>query len=203
MKIDSERFETLSYLSCYPDTFSKKEKYPIIIHLHGAGSRGTDVSILKNQAILSYASKAEDFPFVMFLPQCAEDCWFDIFEKLKALVRYIAELPFVDKTRIYLSGVSMGGYASWQLLMSENTIFEKAIICCGGGMYWNASRIKAKIWAFHGKDDKVVFCEESQKMVEAVNKRGGDARITVYERTEHNCWDATYSNPNIYKWLLS
>lgn len=70
-------------------------------------------------------------------------------------------------------------------------------------MYWNASRIKAKVWAFHGKEDKVVYCEESQKMVDAVNKKGGDARLTFYDGVEHNCWEPTYSNSEIYEWLLS
>lgn len=203
MKIEARSFETLNYLVCVPDAFLEKEKYPIIIHLHGAGSRGSDVSILKNQAIMSYATKAKDFPFVMFLPQCSANCWFDVFEQLKAFVKSLVDLPFVDKSKVYLSGVSMGGYASWQLLMSENTIFNKAIICCGGGMYWNAARIKAKVWAFHGKDDPTVYFEESQKMVNAVNQHDGCAKLTSYDGVGHNCWDPTYSNPEIYAWLLS
>ena len=192
----------LNYLRFAPADFAEDKKYPIIIHFHGAGSRGNDVSILENQSIMQYAKGAENFPFVIFAPQCSADCWFELFEQLREFVKTVAELPYVDKSNVYLSGVSMGGYASWQMLMSEPNIFRKAVICCGGGMYWNASRIKIPVWAFHGTDDPTVFFEESQKMVNAVNRCGGNAKLTAYEGVGHNCWEKTYSNPEIYQWLL-
>ena len=203
MKIESKTLGSLNYLACFPESFSQDKTYPIIIHFHGAGSRGNDVEILKDQTIVRYSVGTENFPFVMFLPQCQETCWFDVFEQLKSFVQSVADLPFVDKNRIYLSGVSMGGYAAWQMLMSLNEIFCKAVICCGGGMYWNAARIKASVWAFHGTKDPVVYPEESQKMVDAVNRNGGNAKLTLYEGVEHNSWEPTYSNPEVYQWLLS
>ena len=202
MDISLKSFCKINYLECHPRGFCSQNKYPVIIHLHGAGSRGEDANVLRNQAIMNYAASSEEFPFVMFLPQCHEDCWFDVFERLKALVDNLISNPFVDRDRIFISGVSMGGYAAWQMLMSKNAVFKKAIICCGGGMYWNAARIKASVWAFHGDIDPVVFCEESRKMVDAVNRHGGSARLTVYKGVAHNCWDLTYSNPEIYSWLL-
>lgn len=192
----------LEYLRFEPTGFTEDKKYPIIIHFHGAGSRGNDASILENQSIMCYAKGATSFPFVIFAPQCSANVWFDIFEQLKAFVKTVVELPFVDKENVYLSGVSMGGYASWQMLMSEPDIFRKAVICCGGGMYWNASRIKIPVWAFHGTEDPTVFFEESKKMVNAVNRCGGNAKLTAYEGVGHNCWEKAYSNPEIYKWLL-
>ena len=193
----------LNYLRFEPTGFSEDKKYPIIIHFHGAGSRGDNVEILNNQSIMSYANNTENFPFVMFLPQCSANTWFDIFEQLRTFVKTVVELPYVDKENVYLSGVSMGGYASWQMLMSEPDIFRKAVICCGGGMYWNAARIKIPVWAFHGTDDRTVFFEESQKMVNAVNHSGGNAKLTEYKGIGHNCWEKTYSNPEIYKWLIA
>lgn len=193
----------LNYLRFEPTGFSEDKKYPIIIHFHGAGSRGDNVEILNNQSIISYANNTENFPFVMFLPQCSANVWFDVFEQLKVFVKTVVELPYVDKENVYLSGVSMGGYASWQMLMSEPDIFRKAVICCGGGMYWNAARIKIPVWAFHGTDDRTVFFEESQKMVNAVNHSGGNAKLTEYKGIGHNCWEKTYSNPEIYKWLIA
>lgn len=192
----------LNYLRFEPTGFSEDKKYPIIIHFHGAGSRGDNVEILNNQSIMSYANNTENFPFVMFLPQCSANTWFDVFEQLRAFVKTVVGLPYVDKENVYLSGVSMGGYAAWQMLMSAPDIFRKAIICCGGGMYWNAARIKIPVWAFHGTDDPTVFFEESQKMVNAVNRSGGHAKLTEYKGVGHNCWEKTYSNPEIYKWLL-
>ena len=202
-KVLQNRIGKLNYLRFEPANFSEDKKYPVIIHFHGAGSRGDNVEILKNQSIMQYANDVKDFPFVMFLPQCSANTWFDLFEQLKAFVKTVVALPYVDKNKVFLSGVSMGGYASWQMLMSEPDIFRKAVICCGGGIYWNASRIKIPVWAFHGTDDPIVFFEESQKMVNAINRTGGNAKLTEYEGVGHNCWDRTYSNPEIYKWLLA
>lgn len=201
--ISQNRIGKLNYLRFEPADFSENKKYPLIIHFHGAGSRGDNVEILKNQSIMQYANDTKDFPFVMFLPQCSANTWFDLFEQLKAFVKTVVALPYVDKSKVFLSGVSMGGYASWQMLMSEPDIFRKAVICCGGGMYWNATRIKTSVWAFHGTDDPIVFFEESEKMVNAVNRTGGNAKLTEYKGIGHNCWEKTYSNPEIYKWLLA
>ena len=202
INISENKAENLKYLLCTPTDFKADKKYPVIIHFHGSGSRGDDVSVLRQQAIISYAKSKENFPFIMFLPQCNSNSWFDVFEQLRGFVKTAVAHPNVDESKVYLSGVSMGGYASWQMLMSEPLVFKKAIICCGGGMYWNASRIKAQVWAFHGTDDTTVFAEESRKMVEAVIRRGGSAKLTEYEGIKHNCWDLTYSNPDIYSWLL-
>ena len=201
--ISQNRIGKLNYLRFEPADFSENKKYPLIIHFHGAGSRGDNVEILKNQSIMQYANDTKDFPFVMFLPQCSANTWFDLFEQLKAFVKTVVALPYVDKNKVFLSGVSMGGYASWQMLMSEPDIFRKAVICCGGGIYWNAARIKTSVWAFHGTDDPIVFFEESEKMVNAVNRTGGNAKLTEYKGVGHNCWEKTYSNPEIYKWLIA
>lgn len=203
INVFKERIGEFNYLRCTPADFSADKKYPLIIHFHGAGSRGDDVEILNNQSIVSYAKNADEFPFVMFLPQCSANTWFDVFGQLRDFVKAVVNLPYVDKTKIYLSGVSMGGYASWQMLMSEPDIFRKAVICCGGGMYWNAARIKIPVWAFHGTDDTTVLLEESKKMVNAVNRSGGNAKLTEYDGIGHNCWERTYSNPEIYAWLLT
>ena len=202
-EIIKHKFGALEYLEFRPNGFIEGEKYPTIIYFHGAGSRGDDVSVLEDQAIMCYAKNANEFPFLIFAPQCSADCWFDVFEQLKAFVDMVKVLPFVDNDRLFLSGVSMGGYASWQMLMSKPEVFNKAVICCGGGMYWNAGRIKTPVLAFHGVVDEIVFFEESKKMVDAVNKKGGNAKLTSYEGVGHNCWDITYSNAEIYKWLLT
>ena len=101
-------------------------------------------------------------------------------------------------------GASMGGYGTWQLAMSLPDIFAAIVPICGGGMYWNAGKLKnVPVWAFHGALDKTVLPEESEKMVNAVNKRGGSARLTVYPENGHNAWSDTYSNPEVFEWLLS
>ena len=188
----------------YPDNFDKSKKYPVLLHLHGAGSRGSDINKLKENQIWPHVEK-QNPPCVIFSPQCeAETVWFDHFERLKDFAKAILEFDFVDRDRYYLMGTSMGGYATWQLAMSLNTIFAAVLPICGGGMYWNSGRLKdTNLWAFHGEDDPVVRCEESVKMVNGINKRGGHAKLTVYPGTNHNAWDPTYSNPEVWEWMLS
>lgn len=204
MKIEAKTYEELNYLTCFPKGFSENKTYPVIIHLHGAGSRGQNPEVLKEQSIVRYALQQEDFPFVMFLPQCKEKYWDDVFEQLKRLVHYLKSLPFVDSTQIFLSGVSMGGIASWQFLISDNTVFQKAIICCGAGHYWRINSVTAKVWAFHGTEDRTaVPFEAGKKMVDAMKQAKKDVKFTVYEGVGHNIWDKTYFTPEIYQWLLS
>ena len=188
----------------YPENFDSGKKYPTVLYLHGAGTIGNDIEKLKNNVFWNHANR-QNLPCVFFAPQCDEGkVWFDLFEKLESFAKAVHEFDFVDKERYYVMGASMGGYATWQLSMSLNDLFAAAIPICGGGMYWYSSRLKnMPVWAFHGEKDPVVFCEESVKMVEGINKRGGNAKLTVYPDTEHNAWDPTYSNPAVWAWMLS
>ena len=97
----------------------------------------------------------------------------------------------------------MGGYAAWQLAMSLPDLFAAVTPVCGGGMYWNAQRLKnIPIWAFHGKIDTTVLVAESIHMVEAVNANGGHAKLTIYPDAGHNAWDPTFSDPAYWSWIL-
>jgi len=119
-------------------------------------------------------------------------------------VEMVQKAEYTDPDRIYLTGNSMGGYGSWQLAISMPEVFAAMVPVCGGGMYWDAGRLKnLPIWAFHGDIDPTVFTEESVKMVEAVNKRGGNAKLTIYPNTKHDSWTATYSNPEVFAWMLT
>ena len=197
---------TLSGLKCiikYPKKISQDEKNPLIIFLHGAGSRGNTTEKLVTNPFFVLTENQKDFPFVVIAPLCSENTWFDMFEKLQNLVIEAEKLSYVEKNRIYLMGASMGGYATWQLAMSMPEHFAAILPICGGGMYWNAARLaKLPVWAFHGAKDTVVFPEESQKMVNAVNKSGGNAKLTVYSECDHDSWSNTYSNPEVFSWLL-
>lgn len=96
-------------------------------------------------------------------------------------------------------GASMGGYASWQLAMTRPDWFTAMIPICGGGMYWNSGRLKdVPIWAFHGAKDETVYAQESQKMVDAVNAAGGNARFIIYAENNHDSWSDTYNNYRLF-----
>lgn len=200
--MDELKFGKLTYLIKYPEGFSKTEKHPILIFLHGAGSRGTSTDALRGNPFFKCTAPL-NLPFVIVAPLCSENTWFDLFEHLEGLVKEVAQLPFVDEKRIYLTGNSMGGYGTWQLAMSMPEYFAAIVPVCGGGMYWNAGRLaNLPVWAFHGGKDGTVFPTESEKMVNAVNRAGGNARLTTYPDREHDSWTPTYSNPEVFEWLL-
>ncbi len=199
-----EKFESLRYIIRYPAGYTEAKKYPVLIGLHGAGSRGEDIEVLRANPFFVVTETLEDFPFISVAPQCHENTWFDLFETLKRFTMHIAAAPYTDARRLYLMGASMGGYATWQLAMSMPAYFAAAVPICGGGMYWNAGRlVGTPVWAFHGSDDPTVLVEESGKMVDGINRRGGNAKLTVYDGAGHDAWSATYSNPEVFHWLLS
>lgn len=203
MTTEIRKIEGFNCVIAFPDAYDCEKKYPTILFLHGAGTRGDDVEILKGNLYFKLTAAQTGFPFITVAPQCSENTWFDRFEALKALALEISRYAFVDPTRVYLMGASMGGYATWQLAMSIPECFAAAVPICGGGMYWNASRlVDLPVWAFHGALDQVVLPEESIKMVEKVNKRGGSARITIYPNNAHDAWSDTYANPEVFRWLL-
>lgn len=196
-------YNDLEYVMRKPVGFRDEKQYPLVIFLHGAGGRAADISYLHNH---EFFKSSEPFcqNAVTVAPKCSVNSWFNVFERLQKLVEMLAELPFVDKTRVYLIGNSMGGYATWQLAMAQPQLFAAIVPICGGGMYWNAAELmNMGVWAFHGSEDKIVFCEESEKMVEAIRKRGGTAKLTIYQGVAHNSWSKTFEDKTMWDWLFS
>ena len=203
MRHDTGKFGSLHYLIRYPADYNEATQHPALLLLHGAGSRGIDLTILENNPFFTITDQYEDFPFLTFAPQCHENTWFDSFETLIAFAQAIADRPDVDRSRFYMMGASMGGFATWQLGMSRPDLFAAIVPICGGGMYWNAGRLKdMPIWAFHGKLDDTVYVEESVKMTDWVRRCGGDPKLTVYPENGHNAWSDTYHNREVFNWLL-
>lgn len=197
------RFKELDYILKKPDNTESGKKYPTILLMHGAGSRGRDIEMMKSNPYFIITQKHDDMGFVTFAPQCYANIWFDIFEQLGEFLDYMLTCDFVDTSRVYVMGPSMGGYATWQMAMSHCDVFAAAVPICGGGMYWNAARLQNMgVWAFHGDEDNAVFCEESKKMVDAINKCGGNAKLTIYNGRGHDSWVPTYENREVFEWLL-
>ena len=199
--ISAKTGKGLKYLYYSPNTDGN---LPLIIYLHGAGSRGTELSQLSHAGPIGELEKGRNIPARMVAPQCCGDTWFELFETLIDFAENMANESGVDKSRIYLTGVSMGAYAAWQLAMTKPDMFAALVPVCGGGMYWNAERLKnMPVWAFHGALDDVVLPEESIKMVRGINKSGGNAKITVFEKADHNAWDSAFALDEMWKWMLS
>ncbi len=199
----TEKFQQMNYLIKLPNDFSADKIYPVLIFMHGAGTRGNNIEQVRENPFFRITEQYNDFPFIVFAPQCHCDTWFDMMETVNAFAKYIGSLKYVDTDSIYLMGASMGGYAVWQMAMSNPSLYAAIVPICGSGMYWNASRIfSIPVWAFHGDSDTVVKTEESIKMVNEVNNAGGNAKLTIYENCGHDAWSQTYSNEKVFEWLL-
>lgn len=205
INIFKDEYKGIKYLVYLPKNFDKSKKYPVMFHLHGSGSRGTDFKEFKGSTILNILEK-EDSPLsngICVFPQCSTDTWFDKFNDLLDLVRHIYNLDYVDKSRFNASGISMGAYGIYQVLQCLPELFNKAIICCGGGMYWNSGRMKnIKFRIFHGEKDVAVYPEEARRMYARLKEALADVTLTIYEDCDHNCWDKTYSNYENLEWLF-
>ncbi|MBQ4051034.1 MAG: prolyl oligopeptidase family serine peptidase [Oscillospiraceae bacterium] len=202
---EERSFRDIKYIIHYPEDYKEGEKRPVILFLHGAGTRGDDLDVLKGNTFFNITAGHENFPFITVAPLCpADNIWFDLFEQLKAFALFIADESFTDKTHYFCMGYSMGGYGTWQMGMSLPETFAAIVPICGGGMYWNAGRLKGvPVWAFHGALDTTVFPEESQKMVDAVNKNGGSAVLTIFPEDGHDSWSNTYRSAELFQWMLT
>ncbi len=194
------------YLFFIPEDYGKKDElWPLILFLHGAGERGSDLELVKKHGIPKIVETQKDFPFIVVSPQCPEESWWtDEIETLKALLDETISQYKVDKHRIYLTGLSMGGYGTWSLASAYPEYFAAIVPICGGGETSMGPKLrKVPVWAFHGAKDTIVPVQKSVEMVEAVKAAGGDAKLTVYPDAQHDSWTQTYNNQELYDWLLA
>ena len=192
------------YLLYLPKEYSEKEqKWPMILFLHGAGERGDNLELVKKHGPPKLIEQGRQFPFVVVSPQCPVDQWWSS-EVLIHLLDEIIRTYKVDGERIYLTGLSMGGYGTWDLACQYPERFAAIAPICGGGRRYMALRLKdVPVWAFHGAKDPIVPLRESEEMVQAVKLAGGNVKLTVYPDALHDSWTATYGNQELYDWFLS
>lgn len=192
--------EWLKYLYHRPEV---SEKLPLVINIHGAGGRGDDLSLIETSVALTNAVKFVGDKAVIVAPQCHAKYWFDLFEVLTEFIDEMRHSDGIDLDRIYITGTSMGGYTTWQMCLSHPDWFAAAVPVCGGGMYWAAAGLKnLPIWATHGALDTTVLPEETIHMVKAINRKGGNAKITVFANAAHDAWTPTYTDPKVWEWMF-
>jgi len=188
----------------YNDT---EEKWPLILFLHGAGERGDNLKKVSIHGVPKMVNGGMDLPCIVVSPQCGKHAWWTSPTEqagLMALLEEIEKKHRVDKNRIYLTGLSMGGFGTWKLAASHPEKFAAIAPICGGGDPATAVNLKnMPMWVFHGARDSVVPESFSAKMIEAVKKAGGKPKYTVYPKAGHDSWSKTYSNPEFYKWMLA
>ena len=196
----------LNYLLYLPKGYGENpdEKWPLILFLHGSGERGDNLELVKKYGIAKVVEERDDFPFIAVSPQCQADGWWSHkVEALNALLDEMLAIYSVDPARVYLTGLSMGGYGAWHLAALYPQRFAAVVPICGGGTAAEARSLKdIPVWVFHGAKDSRVPLSESEKMVTALKGVGGNVRFTVYPEADHDSWTLTYDNPELYEWLL-
>lgn len=194
----------LNYLLYLPPEYGKSDKaWPLLLFLHGAGESGEDLEMVKKHGPPKIV-ESKDLPFIVVSPQSPTfpRGWNP--EALSALLDEIESKYKVDKDRIYLTGLSMGGFGSWSLAAAHPERFAAVVPICGGGDPAMAKKIKdLPIWVFHGGKDRVVPLKRSEDMVNALKEAGAKkVKFTVYPDAGHDSWTETYNNPELYEWLL-
>lgn len=198
------KYKNFEYVFKAPE--KAEGKLPVIIFLHGAGTRDTDCACLARNSFFgqnSLFANGENAA-LLFAPLCRHNSWFDVFEQLQDFVKFALSHPNADVERLYLVGNSMGGYGVWQLATTMSEYVAAVIPVCGGGMTWNYKPLlHIPIWAVHGLEDRTVPPENSIRYVEKINKHEGNAKITLLEGVGHNSWNYTYACREIYDWLFA
>jgi len=202
---------SLRYLLYLPKDYGKKPnaKWPMILFLHGMGERGNNLELVKKHGIPKIVEKKDDFPFVVVSPQCPiNSMWNMMVDELHALVVDAVQRFNIDENRVYLTGLSMGGYGAWHLAAAYPDLFAAVVPICGGMIHDKdiSEQIKGlkdmPIWIFHGAKDETVPVENSKELYDALKKLGGNVKLTIYPDLGHDSWTVTYDNPALYKWLL-
>lgn len=211
--IERKQVLAADYLLFLPQGYGADpaKRWPLILFLHGAGERGTNVWLVAKHGPPKIDATQANLPFIVVSPQCPDGkIWSD--DVLLALLDEIENQYAVDPHRIYLTGLSMGGFGTWSLGLSHPERFAAIAPICGGGdfitPYLAQDQHKAAlnslgIWAFHGGKDPVVPPVESQRMVNYLKQLGvPEVKLTVYPDAGHDCWTQTYANPELFAWFL-
>lgn len=189
----------------------------MLLFLHGAGERGTDLELLSVHGPLPLVGQIPELSeCVIVAPQCPAGTWWET-DALKDLMDEVMAAGGIDGSRLYVTGISMGGYATWGMLERNPELFAAAVPICGGG---NTERVWAgmgngfklenlllakdvPIHAFHGEDDQQIPAEESRFLIDALHGVGSEAKLTLYPGVGHNSWTRTYEKPELYRWMFA
>jgi DNA gyrase inhibitor GyrI/predicted esterase len=190
----------------FPEGYSeqKDKKWPLLVMLHGAGERSNNPEKLRDHLFWNelLIKTKKEYPCIVTIPQCPFNEWWEPARVKDLIDQILAKYP-IDPDRVYLSGLSMGGFGTWTTAGEYPELFAAIAPICGGGDVSDAANLKSiPIWAFHGDIDPVVSMNSSREMVDAVAALGGAPRLTIYPGTAHNAWGPTLADPRYYQWLL-
>jgi predicted peptidase len=196
----------LHYLLSLPDGYDdparKNEKWPLLLFLHGVGECGTDLERVKAHGPPKLIAAGKKLPMIVVSPQTAKLGWVPL--ELNALLDDLEKRLRVDETRVYLTGLSMGGFGTWATASARPDRFAAIVPICGGGDWLGAQRLRSvPTWIFHGRLDPVVPVDESERMARTIEKAGGKPKLTIYDDLGHDCWTRAYDDPALWEWIAA
>lgn len=206
--VEGDGKETIHFWLFAPANFAEKEKLPLLVFLHGAGERGSDLEKVKIHGPPKLVDGKPDFPFVLISPQCpsvAGRRGWNPKQVVSLIEQAIADSKLkIDADQVHLTGLSMGGYGTWAVSALIPDKLATATPICGGGDAKNAAKLKSlPIWVVHGDKDTAVPLKQSETMVEALRAEGANPIFTIYAGVGHDSWTQTYSSQLLYDWMLS
>lgn len=195
------------YLEALPEGYAADttKKWPLLVFLHGAGERGDDLELLKKHGPPKLIAAGKNFEAVVICPQVPQKSIWNA-HGVKALIDEVVRTRRIDAGRIYLTGISMGGFGTWDTALAyPDTFAAIAPICGGAGVgFVMAERLKdLPCWIFHGDKDGAVSVDFALKIHGALKKAGSQARLTIYPGVGHDSWTQTYDNPEFWSWLFA
>jgi predicted peptidase len=195
--------DTYNYLLFTPAKYEEQEKWPLIVFLHGAGERGDDLNQVKVHGPPKVVTGQPEFGFLVVSPQVPKEQRWEA-DKVMAIVDQVQKSLKVDPDRVYVTGLSMGGFGTWSVAAKYADRLAAIVPICGGGDPATAEKFaKLPCWVFHGAKDTAVPLKRSDEMVEALKQAGGAPKYTVYPEAGHDSWTESYNNPELYQWLLA
>lgn len=199
--------EILSYYLYYPEDYETKanEKFPLLLFLHGGGESGDSLATIKTNGPPKLIAQGKQFPFLILAPQNPyKKKWWNT-RAVVQLLDSITDNNRVDKRRIYLTGLSRGGGAAWEMAVQYPNKFAAMAVVCGMTPVPYASWIDKgmPIWVFHGEDDMSIPFSESESMVNRLRDLGHDVKFTRYPGVGHNSWIQAYETEELYSWFIA
>ncbi len=197
---------TVEYLLYLPTDYDQKEQLGLMLFLHGRGESNGPLSLVAKWGPPAMVARGEEMPYIIVSPQCPKaDNWSSDTQRkrLMELLETSVKAFKVDNDRVYLTGLSMGGFGSWRLAAEHPERFAAVIPICGGVSGSHAEQLKdIPIWAFHGDQDTVVPIQRTTDIVDAIKQLGGTAiQFTTLEGVGHNSWSSAYATPDLYHWI--
>ncbi len=192
----------INYLLFLPKGYeTSDQRWPLMLFLHGSAESGTNLAKVKTHGPPKIVESKPDFPFILISPQSPEHGW--NVNTLNALLDDVIGNYRVDKRRVYLTGLSMGGIGTWSLAAAHPERFAAIVPICGGGNPEDSQKLATlPTWVFHGAQDPTVPVQRSREMVAAIKAAGGNIKFTEYPEAKHDSWTKTYDDPELSKWLL-